>query len=178
MEKLALALVIVSRKLRSYFHSHTIRVLTNYPLRQVLQKLDASGRRLKWSIELSQFDIKFVPRPTIKRQALADFIADVTTPGDKRPKEALVVPMTKIPKCGLYVDGSSNEGGSGASLILVSPEGHRMHCALRFEFKASNNEAEYEALITGLNLAKKMKGKSLEIYSNSQLVVCQVTDEY
>ena len=48
---------------------------------------------------------------------------------------------------GLYVDGSSNEGGSGAGLILVSPEGHRMHCALRFGFKASNNEVEYEALI-------------------------------
>ena len=61
MEKLALALVIPSRKLRSYFHSHTIHVLTNYPLRQVLQKLDASGRLLKWAIELSQFDIEFVP---------------------------------------------------------------------------------------------------------------------
>ena len=47
MEKLALALVVASRKLRPYFHSHTIRVLTNYPLRQVLQKLDASGRLLK-----------------------------------------------------------------------------------------------------------------------------------
>ena len=53
MEKLALALVIASRKLRPYFHSHTIQVLTNYPLRQVLQKPDASGRLLKWAIELS-----------------------------------------------------------------------------------------------------------------------------
>ena len=60
MEKLALALVIASRKLRPYFHSHTICVLTNYPLRQVLQKSDASGRLLKWAIELSQFDIEFV----------------------------------------------------------------------------------------------------------------------
>ena len=61
MEKLALALVIASRKLRPYFHSHTIRVLTNYPLRQVLQKPDVSGRQLKWAIKLSQFDIKFLP---------------------------------------------------------------------------------------------------------------------
>ena len=53
MEKLALALVIASRKLRPYFHSHTIQVLTNYPLRKVLQKPDASGRLLKWAIELS-----------------------------------------------------------------------------------------------------------------------------
>ena len=53
-----------------------------------------------------------------------------------------------------------------------------MHCALRFGFKASNNEAKYEALITGCNLANEMKAESLEIYSDSQLVVCQVTDEY
>ena len=76
------------------------------------------------------------------------------------------------------MDGSSKEGGSGAGLILVSPEGHQMHCAFRFGFKASNNEVEYEALIVGLNLAKEMKVESLEIYSDSQLVICQVTDEY
>ena len=53
-----------------------------------------------------------------------------------------------------------------------------MHYALRFSFKASNNEAKYEALIAGLNLAKEMKAESLEIYSDSQLAFCQVTDEY
>ena len=53
MEKLALALVIASHKLRPYFHSYTIRVLTNYPLRQVLQKSDALGHLLKWPIKLS-----------------------------------------------------------------------------------------------------------------------------
>ena len=58
-----------------------------------------------------------------------------------------------LPKWGLYMDGSSNEGGLGAGLILISPEGHQMHCSLRFGFKASNNEAEYKALIAGLKLA-------------------------
>ena len=47
--------------------------------------------------------------------------------------------------------------------MLVSPEGHRMHCSLRFGFKASNNEAEYEALIAGLKLVKEMIVESLEI---------------
>ena len=61
MEKLALAFVIASIKLRPYFHSHPIRVLTNYPLRQALQKSDASSRLLKWAIELSQFEIEFQP---------------------------------------------------------------------------------------------------------------------
>ena len=86
--------------------------------------------------------------------------------------------MPQIPKWGLYVDGSSNDGGSGADLILICPKRHRMHCTLRFRFKASNNEAEYKALIAGLKLAKERKVESLEIFSDSQLVVCQITDEY
>ena len=53
-----------------------------------------------------------------------------------------------------------------------------MHCALRFSFKASSNKAKYEALIVALKLPREMKVESLEIYSDSQLVVCQVTDEY
>ena len=53
-----------------------------------------------------------------------------------------------------------------------------MHYALRFGFQASNNEAEYKALIAGLKLAKEMRVESLEIYNDSQLVVCQVTNEY
>ena len=53
-----------------------------------------------------------------------------------------------------------------------------MNCALRFGFKASNNEAEYEALIAGLKLAKEMKVESLDIFSDSHLVVCQINEEY
>ena len=96
MEKLTLGLVIASRKLRLYFHSHTIRVLTNYPLRQVLQKPDASGCLLKWAIELSQFDIEFLPQPAIKGQALVDFIAEFTTPEGKQPDKVPTTPKTKI----------------------------------------------------------------------------------
>ena len=56
LEKLALALMVISKKLRPHFHAHPIEVLTNYPLRQVLQKPEASGRLLKWTIKLRQFD--------------------------------------------------------------------------------------------------------------------------
>ncbi|KAM6563334.1 hypothetical protein CsatB_023332 [Cannabis sativa] len=76
MEKLAFTLIISSRKLRPYFQAHSIEVLTNYPLRQVLAKPEASGRLLKWAMELSQFDIKYKPRTAIKGQALADFILE------------------------------------------------------------------------------------------------------
>ena len=61
LEKLALALMVTSKKLRSYFHTQPIEILTNYPLRQVLQKLEASSRLLKRAIELGQFEVNFCP---------------------------------------------------------------------------------------------------------------------
>ena len=78
LEKLALALMVASRELRPYFHAHSIEVLTNYPLRQVLQKPKTLGRLLKWAIELGQFEVNFRPRTIIKGQALDDFIAKFT----------------------------------------------------------------------------------------------------
>ena len=78
----------------------------------------------------------------------------------------------------IYVDGASNENGSGAGMMLVSLEGHKIHCALCFGFQMSNNKAEYEALITGLGLAKELQVRNLRIYSDSQLVVNQVNDVY
>ncbi|KAK2998279.1 hypothetical protein RJ639_022952 [Escallonia herrerae] len=79
-EKLAFALLIAARKLRPYFQSHSITVLTNKPLRRILHKPDVSGRLVPWSIELGEFDIHYKPRPSIKGQALADFIVECTLP--------------------------------------------------------------------------------------------------
>jgi len=172
MEKLALALVVTARKLRHYFQAHSIQVLTNHPLRQVLQKPDASGRLLKWSIELSQFDIDYKPRTAIKGQALADFVAEFT--GLPIDADEEVQPV----RWKLYVDGSSNDNGSGAGLVLHTPEGHKVTSAIRFEFPASNNEAEYEALLSGLRLAEHLKAENLDIFSDSQLIVNQVKGLY
>ena len=56
-------------------------------------------------------------------------------------------------------------------MMLINPEGHKIHCALCFRFKTSNNEAKYESLITGLCLAKKLQACNIQICSDSQLVV-------
>ena len=78
----------------------------------------------------------------------------------------------------LSVDGSSNQQGSGVGIVLEGPNGVLIEQALRFAFKASNNQAEYEALITGMLLAKEMGAQSLLAKSDSQLVTGQVTGEY
>ena len=88
LEKLTYALVMASRKLRPYFEAHKIVVLTDQPLRNVLQKLDALGRLLKWPVELSRDDLAFEPWRAILAQALADFLAESLTlaqEGDLRP---------------------------------------------------------------------------------------------
>ncbi|KAL5561422.1 hypothetical protein UlMin_031169 [Ulmus minor] len=128
-----------------------------------------------WSIELGEFDIQFKPRTAIKGQALADFIAEFTYTPEMSEK---LTTQTQNSQWKLYVDGSSTETSSGAGIILVSPDGVKLSCAVRFKFKATNNQAEYEALLSGLRLAKEVSARHLTIYSDSQLVVSQVNSEF
>ncbi|XP_071924104.1 uncharacterized protein [Coffea arabica] len=78
----------------------------------------------------------------------------------------------------LYVDGASSKEGCGAGLLLISPTGEELPYALRFDFRASNNESEYEALIAGMGMARKLGASSLKVYSDSQLIVNQVWGSY
>ncbi|XP_077230142.1 uncharacterized protein LOC143863345 [Tasmannia lanceolata] len=74
----------------------------------------------------------------------------------------------------MYVDGSSNAGDSGAGLVITGPDNFITEYALRLDFKASNNEAEYEALIAGIALATELQVSRIRVHSDSQLVVSQV----
>ena len=174
MEKLILALVTAARKLRPYFQAHTIEVPTEYPMKQVLHKLETSGRLMKWAIELSEFDIRYKPKTAIKGQILADFVMEFTSAKNAENTQT----TTDLPIWKLSVDGAVNAQGSGVGLILTSPEGIDIEYALRFGFQASNNEAEYEVVIAVLNLARSMEVDQLEVCSDSQLVVRQIEDAY
>ncbi|KAL0411872.1 UNVERIFIED_CONTAM: hypothetical protein Slati_3776900 [Sesamum latifolium] len=78
----------------------------------------------------------------------------------------------------LHVDGSSTAQGSGAGIVITTPQGEDLEFAIKFDFKASNNEAEYEALVIGLRMAHETGAKHLLAYSDSQLVVKQVEGTY
>uniref|UniRef100_A0A2N9IT33 Uncharacterized protein n=1 Tax=Fagus sylvatica TaxID=28930 RepID=A0A2N9IT33_FAGSY len=172
MEKLALALVIAARKLRPYFQSHKIIVLTNHPLRKAMNKPDAAGRLIQWAVELSEFDIEYHPRQAIKAQALADFIAEFTAnedePSEEKPDEEWEI----------EIDGSSVKGAGGVGIVFKTPEGHLLKHSTRLQYPTTNNEAEYEALLTGLRIAKELGANRLKIRSDSQLIVGQVNGEY
>ncbi|XP_077215668.1 uncharacterized protein LOC143850295 [Tasmannia lanceolata] len=157
---------MAARKLRPYFQAHTIKVLTDQPLRQVLHRPDISGRLVKWAVELSEFDIQYVPRPAIKAQVLADFVAECTIPQQFVDSEAVQLPVAE--------ESAPEESG----LVLTGPDDFTADYALRFGFRASNNEAEYEALLAGMSLAIQTDARELKAYCDSQLVANQIQGVY
>ena len=122
---------------------------------------------MKWGIELSEFDIRYKLRTAVKGQILADFIMEFTS---VEPIETAQL-ASDLPIWRLYMDGAINAHGSEVGLILTSSDGIDVEYALRFEFQASNNEADYEAVIVRLNLAHSMEAYQLEACSDSQLLV-------
>ena len=143
---------------------------TNLPIQKVLQKPDIAGRMVRWAVELSEFDIQYEPRGSIKGQVYADFVAELSPGGEQEVESGS--------RWLLSVDDSSNQQGSGAGIVLEGPNGVLIEQALHFTFKASNNQAEYEALIAGMLLAKEMGARNLLVKSDSQLITGQVSGEF
>ena len=112
--------------------------------------MEDSGRMLKWAVEVKMFDISFEPRKVIKVQALANFIVELT----RQPIELISDPAEGRKHSTLMVDGSSTINGCGVGIICQSLEGDKFEYALRFQFQASNSEAEYEALLVGIKICK------------------------
>nr|GEW99420.1 reverse transcriptase domain-containing protein [Tanacetum cinerariifolium] len=156
MEKLVLSLVFAAKRLRRYFQAHPITVITDQPIKQVMSSPDVVGRLQKWSIMLGEQNIAYRPRTSVKGQILADFLIEI--PGDV--SQAVAAAVTQEEPWTLFTDGSSCVDGSGAGHILKNLEGVEFTYALRFQFTASNNEAEYEALVAGLRIAAQMGVKN------------------
>ncbi|XP_076946904.1 uncharacterized protein LOC143618680 [Bidens hawaiensis] len=180
LEKLVLALVYAARRLRRYFQGHPINVLTGYKLKNVLSKPELSGQLANWAIKLGEHSIEYKPRPAIKGQILADFITEVPR---HKEQECLIEQQPQTPPeqgqvWSLFTDGASSSEGSGASLRLVNPEGHEFTYAIKLDFKSTNNEAEYEAFLAGLRIAKKLGVKHLESRVDSMLTAGQINGTY
>uniref|UniRef100_A0A2N9G3J4 Uncharacterized protein n=1 Tax=Fagus sylvatica TaxID=28930 RepID=A0A2N9G3J4_FAGSY len=181
LEKSALALFVMAKKLPHYFQAHTMIVLTFLPLKALFRSSDFNGQISKWGAQLGAYDVHYKPRTAIKGQILADFIAefvlenDIFT-GEKHPKDT----ERNLEKKGLvlYVDGAVNSRGSGLGVVLISPEGELLEQVVRLGFGASNNEAEYEALLHGLRAAKRLGADPLTIHCDFQLIANQLTGEY
>jgi hypothetical protein len=146
IQKLRYAVILTRRKLRHYFESHSVAVVSSFPLGEIIQCREASGRIAKWVVEIMDETISFAPRKAIKSQVLADFVAEWV---DTQLPAALIQPELWT----MYFDGSLMKTGVGAGLLFISPLGKHLRYVLRLHFSASNNMAEYEALVNGLRNA-------------------------
>ena len=169
IEKLTFTLVIATRKLKPYFQAHTIIVLTDKPLRRAMNSPEVTERMALWAIELSEFDVQYHTRTTIKEQS-ANFIAEFTNEVGQRAKE--------VPQWNIHTDGSSNKQVGGAGVILLSPKGDKVECMIRLDFPTINNEAKYVALITGLDLAQAAGAENMVVYYDSHVATSQVNEDY
>ncbi|XP_050264018.1 uncharacterized protein LOC126708230 [Quercus robur] len=144
--------------------------MTDHPLKKAMNKLEAAGRLIQWAVELSEFDIRYQPRHAIKAQALADFIAEFTP----RCNDEVQEDKNWV----VHVDGSSTQRARGIGVVLQSPEGDKLKHRVRLQYRPTNNEVEYEALLKRLELAKSVEAESVLVLGDSSLVMGQINGTY
>jgi ribonuclease HI len=167
IQKLLYAVILTRRKLRHYFESHPVTVVSSFPLGEIIQCREASGRIAKWAVEIMGETISFAPQKAIKSQVLADFVAEWV---DTQLPTAPIQPELWT----MYFDGSLMKSGAGAGLLFISPLGKHLRNVLRLHFPASNNVAEYEAMVNRLRITIELGVRCLDARGDSQLVFDQV----
>jgi ribonuclease HI len=144
-----------------------VTVVSSFPLGEIIQCREASGRIAKWAVELMGETLSFAPRKAIKSQVLADFMAEWV---DTQLPTAPIQPELWT----MYFDGLLMKMGTGAGLLFISPLRKHLHYVLRLHFPASNNAVEYEALVNGLRIAVELGVRCLDARGDSHLVIDQV----
>ena len=114
VQKLLYAILITSRKLHHYFEYYKIAIVTEFPLGDILYNKEANGRIIKWVVELGTYSIDFRSMPTIKSQALTDFVAECTEIQEP-------IPATCPEHWVMYFDGALNINGVGAGILFITP---------------------------------------------------------
>ncbi|PKI73186.1 hypothetical protein CRG98_006432 [Punica granatum] len=180
------ALVWVMQRLRQYTLYHTIRLLSKAdPLKYLLDSPSSMWNIAKWRCQLTKYDIEYVSRTSVKGQAIADHLAEFpiedNTPIDPNfPDEGIlqVDDEGEKPKWKMYFDGAVNSTGSGIGTVLISPDGRYYPIAAKIDFPCTNNVAEYEACILGLQAAIDFKVKELEVFGDSMLTIFQTLGQW
>nr|KYP54370.1 hypothetical protein KK1_000557 [Cajanus cajan] len=122
---------------------------------------------IAWSVELSEFGIQYESCGPLKAQCLVDFVAELTPTTIKEPQVWT-----------LHVGVSSNSKGGGAGIVLEGPNRVTLEQSLKFSFKVTNNQAEYEALLAGLRLVRDLGARRVSCNSDLKLMVKQLSVAY
>ncbi|GJX44436.1 reverse transcriptase domain-containing protein [Tanacetum coccineum] len=158
-----------------------MKVITDQPIKNILNNTETSGKLAKYAVELGAYNITFMPCNPVKGQVLADFLSEAP----EGEKEELYFRMPEVPlekddteSWTLLTNGASSPKGSGAGLVLIGPSGIEYTYALRLTFPSTNNEAEYKALLAGLRIAQQINISNIEVEVDSKLVASQINRNY
>ena len=141
--------------------------MTDQPIKKSMNKPEAAGRMAQWSIELSQFDIKYHPRTAIKAQALADFIADFTFSDENNL-------TNEAERWTIQTECSSAQKRGRVGVFITTPNGEILKYRVQLKFPTTNNDDEYEGILTGLKLGKALGVKNLLVQNDSKLMIGQI----
>lgn len=186
LEKTCLSLVYITKRLRHYFLSYKVFLISQInPIKYLLEKLATTARTARWLMMLSEFDIIYVSQKAIKGQAIADFLAD--GPADELSSLkfnfldeyilCVEVESSKIVRWKMCFDGAVNQVGCRIGAVLISPTDILIPIAARLHFQCTNNIVEFEACIIGLKAAIDLGIDELEVYGDSTLVIFQATGD-
>ena len=144
------------------------------PLRYLQQTPSLTGKLARWLVLLTEFDIDYVAKKVVKRRAVADFLAQ--NPIDDEQEWELEfldehLGAIEIQRWKMYFDGAINNRGASIGVILVTPEGEMIPMAKRLEYEVTNNQAEYEACIFGLEALRSVGAEEVTVYGDSMLVI-------
>ncbi|KAH7861119.1 hypothetical protein Vadar_021859 [Vaccinium darrowii] len=146
-------------------------------MKYMLSQPILSGRIGKWIVSLIEFSLEYVPQKSVKGHALANFLAD--HPNGVETSEIADVDTVTIKPWKMWFDGSKTCQMAGIGMVLESPEGLKTKFGFQInEGECTNNQAEYEALITRLEILLTLQVDIVEVFGDSQLVINQVNGEF
>ena len=180
IERYCLALVWATRQLRHYMIEYSVHLISRLdPLRYLFDRPALVGRLIRWLVLLTEFDIHYVTRKSIKGSIVAYHLAslpisDGRAIDDDFPNED-VATMTSLSGWRMYFDGTANHFGYGIGVLLISPHGDHIPRSIRLAFSdrhpAMNNIVEYKTCILGLESALKLGIKQMEVFGDSNMVL-------
>jgi ribonuclease HI len=175
IEKLCLCLFYACTKCRCYLlSSHCMVCGQADVIKYMLHNPIMSGRIGKWAYALIEYDLAYEPLKSMRGQVVADFIVEHRI----NDTHKLDISYLTVSPWTLYFDGSVCNEGQGIGIMLVSPSNVSFDFSSRLKTYCTNNQAEYEALLFGLELLNCMGVKHVKAFGDSQLVVQHVLEEY
>jgi hypothetical protein len=171
LEKLCLALYYACSKFQHYLLSSSCTIICCYDvIKCVRQKPILSGRLGKWAYTLTEYELDYKPLSAVKGQVLDDFMAE-------HGVEEVEVCTVEGDVWKLWFDGLVCSHGQGVGCFIASPSGMTYELCIRLGFGCTNNQAEYEALLSGSEVLADMGARRVEIFGDSKLVIQQVNGE-